>query len=91
MTEEKDFTKEALKGMGATATVALIVFAISALIIGAPVAVAAVLGLDCQEAFCVGYLLFIFIVVMLLWFMAEYGAVERKYCDQDTYREETLR
>jgi Kef-type K+ transport system membrane component KefB len=88
MTEEKDFTKEALKNMGATATVALIVFAISALIIGTPVAVAAVLGLDCQEAFCVGYLLFIFIVVMLLWFMAEYGAVERKHCDQGAYWEE---
>ena len=88
MTEKKDFTKEALKNMGATAIIALIVFAVSALIIGTPVVVAAVLGLDCQDAFCVGYLLFIFIVVMLLWFMAEYGAVERKYRDQGTYREE---
>lgn len=90
MTEEKDFTKEALKNMGATATVALTVFAVSALIIGTPVAVAAVLGLDCQNAFCVGYLLFIVVVGMLLWFMAEYGAVERKYRDKGTYREERL-
>lgn len=90
MTEEKDFTKEALKNMGATATVALIVFAVSALIIGTPVAVAAVLGLDCQNAFCVGYILFIFLVVMLLWFVAEYEAAERKCRDRGTYREERL-
>ena len=90
MTEKKDFTKEALKGMGATAMVCLIVFAVSALIIGTPVAVAAVLGLDCQNAFCVGYILFIIIVVMLLWFVAEYNAAERKYYDKGTYREERL-
>lgn len=90
MTNKKDFTKEALKGMGATAIVCLIVFAVSALIIGTPVAVAAVLGLDCQDAFCVGYLLFIFIVVTLLWFIAEYDAAERKYRDRGIYREERL-
>lgn len=87
MTEEKDFTKEALKGMGATAVVGLIVFAVSALIIGTPVAVAAVLGLDCENAFCIGYILLIFIVVLLLWFVAEYDAAERKYRDRGTYRE----
>ena len=88
MTEKKDFTKEALKSMGATTMVCLIVFAVSALIIGTPVVVAAVLGLDCQNAFCVGYLLFIFVVVMLLWFVAEYDAAERKYRDRGAYREE---
>jgi len=90
MTEKKDFTKEALESMGATAVVCLTIFAVSALIIGMPVAVAAVLGLDCQNAFCVGYLLFIFIVVMLLWFIAEYDAAERKYRDKGTYREEKI-
>lgn len=87
MTEEKDFTKEALKGMGATAVVGLIVFAVSALIIGTPVAVAAVLGWDCENAFCIGYILLISIVVILLWFVAEYDAAERKYRDRGTYRE----
>lgn len=88
--EKKDFTKEALKNMGKTAVACLIIFAVSALIIGTPVAVAAVLGLDCQDALCVGFILFIFVVVMLLWFVAEYAAAERKYHDRGTYREERL-
>ena len=88
LTEKKDFTKEALKGMGKSAMVCLVFFAVLASIIGAPVAVAAVLGWDCQNAFCVGYILFIFVVVMLLWFIAEYDAAERKYRDRGTYREE---
>lgn len=87
MAEKKDFTKDALKGMGETAMAGLIFFAASALIIGTPVAIAAVLGLDCQNAFCVGYLLFIVVVGMLLWFMAEYDAAETKYYTKDTYRE----
>lgn len=87
MIEKKDFTKEALKNMGATAIMCLIIFAVSASIIGAPVAVAAVLGWDCQSAFCVGYILFIFVVFILLWFMVEYNAAERKYHDRGTYRE----
>lgn len=90
MTEKKDFTKEALKNMGKTAVTCLIVFLVSTLIIGTPVAVAAVLGLDCQNALYVGYLLLIFVVVMLLWFVAEYAAAERKYRDRGAYREERL-
>lgn len=91
MTNKKDFTKEALKGMGETTMVGLIIIAISSFIIGLPVIIAAVLGWDCQYAFAIGFGTYFVLVFLLLWFVGEYNAAEKKYyecrLEQDSNKE----
>lgn len=87
-TEEKDLIRETLKEMGSTLVAVFITVAFSAAIIGLPGLITVALGYDFSTALVVGFLFYLITVLLLLWFMAEYGAVERKYRDQGTYREE---
>ena len=85
--EEKNLVREALKEMGSTLVVIFITVVFSTVIIGLPGLITVALGHDFSTGFVVGFLFYLVIVLLLLWFMAEYESVKRKHESKGKYWE----